>query len=64
MMFDPIKRMTGVMQSLQRGLAAAESVFTFLDQPEESNEAKQTLSPNRAAGDCITPVMRLMGQTS
>lgn len=46
MMFDPIKRMTGVMQSLQRGLAAAESVFTFLDQPEESNEGKQTLSPN------------------
>lgn len=45
MMFDPIKRMTGVMQSLQRGLAAAESVFTFLDQPEESDEGKQTLSP-------------------
>lgn len=45
MMFDPIKRMTGVMQSLQRGLAAAESVFTFLDQPEESNEGKQILSP-------------------
>ena len=46
MMFDPIKRMTGVMQSLQRGLAAAESVFTFLDQPEESNEGKQILSQN------------------
>lgn len=46
MMFDPIKRMTGVMQSLQRGLAAAESVFTFLDQPEESNEGTQILSPN------------------
>ena len=46
MMFDPIKRMTGVMQSLQRGLAAAESVFTFLDQSEESNEGKQILSPN------------------
>ncbi len=35
MMFDPIKRMTGIMQSLQRGLAAAESVFGFLDEPEE-----------------------------
>ena len=46
LMFDPIKRMTGVMQSLQRGLAAAESIFTFLDQPEESNEGKQILSPN------------------
>ncbi|MDO4696661.1 MAG: lipid A export permease/ATP-binding protein MsbA [Neisseria sp.] len=35
MMFDPIKRMTGIMQSLQRGLAAAQSVFAFLDEPEE-----------------------------
>lgn len=38
MMFDPIKRMTGVMQSLQRGLAAAQSVFDFLDEPEEDNQ--------------------------
>ncbi len=37
MMFDPIKRMTGVMQSLQRGLAAAESVFGFLDEAEETD---------------------------
>ena len=35
MLFDPIKRMTSVMQSLQRGLAASESVFGFLDAPEE-----------------------------
>lgn len=40
MMFDPIKRMTGIMNSLQRGLAAADSVFQFLDEPEESNQGK------------------------
>ena len=44
MMFDPIKRMTGVMQSLQRGLAAAESVFSFLDEPEEADGGTQHLS--------------------
>jgi subfamily B ATP-binding cassette protein MsbA len=44
MMFDPIKRMTGVMQSLQRGLAAAESVFGFLDEPEEADGGTQHLS--------------------
>ncbi|MDO5686291.1 MAG: lipid A export permease/ATP-binding protein MsbA [Neisseria sp.] len=37
MMFDPIKRITGIMQSLQRGMAAAESVFGFLDTPEETD---------------------------
>lgn len=38
MMFDPIKRITGIIQSLQRGMAAAESVFGFLDTPEETDE--------------------------
>lgn len=37
MMFDPVKRITGIMQSLQRGMAAAESVFQFLDVPEEND---------------------------
>lgn len=44
MMFDPIKRMTGVMQSLQRGLAAAESVYGFLDEQEEPNSGLHVLS--------------------
>lgn len=37
MMFDPVKRITGIMQSLQRGMAAAESIFHFLDIPEEKD---------------------------
>ncbi|OSI07820.1 putative ABC transporter ATP-binding protein [Neisseria animaloris] len=49
MMFDPIKRMTGIMQSLQRGLAAAESVFGFLDEAEETDGGVQTL--NNRPGD-------------
>lgn len=43
MMFDPIKRMTGVMSALQGGLAAAHSVFAFLDLPAECNEGQRTL---------------------
>lgn len=43
MMFDPIKRMTGIMSSLQRGLAAAESVFTFLDEPAEEDRGQAVL---------------------
>ncbi|MBH5330233.1 lipid A export permease/ATP-binding protein MsbA [Eikenella sp. S3360] len=46
MMFDPIKRMTGISSSLQRGLAAAESVFGFLDEPTEPDNGKETLSAN------------------
>ncbi|WP_107687720.1 lipid A export permease/ATP-binding protein MsbA [Neisseria wadsworthii] len=43
MMFDPIKRITGVVQSLQRGLAAAESIFSFLDETEETDGGTATL---------------------
>lgn len=40
MMSDPIKRITGMMQSLQRDLAVEGSIFTLLDQPGENNEGK------------------------
>lgn len=43
MLFAPVKRITGVNQSLQRGLAAAESVFTFLDEPSEPDYGKREL---------------------
>lgn len=46
MMFDPIKRLTGVIQSVQRGLAAAQSVFTLLDEPDEPNGGTLTLPRN------------------
>ncbi|MCV2509709.1 MAG: lipid ABC transporter permease/ATP-binding protein, partial [Neisseriaceae bacterium] len=37
-MFDPIKRMTDISQSLQRGMAGAESVFNFLDLEVEEDK--------------------------
>ncbi|WLF84878.1 lipid A export permease/ATP-binding protein MsbA [Moraxella sp. ZY21109] len=40
----PIKSLTDVNAKIQRGLAAAESVFELLDLPEERNEGK--LTPN------------------
>jgi subfamily B ATP-binding cassette protein MsbA len=43
MLFAPVKRITGVNQSLQRGLAAAESVFNFLDIPSEPDEGETHL---------------------
>ena len=51
MLFDPIKRITSVMQSLQRGLAASESVFGFLDEPEEQNSGTLALPPQ--TGDIV-----------
>ena len=37
MLTAPIKRLTGVMEHLQRGLAACESVFTLIDGKEEED---------------------------
>lgn len=47
LLFAPVKRITGVAQALQRGLAAADSIFTFLDEPEEPDTGKQALSQTR-----------------
>lgn len=35
MLLAPVKRLTGINQQLQRGLAAAENVFQVIDQPAE-----------------------------
>ncbi|MFA7267862.1 MAG: lipid A export permease/ATP-binding protein MsbA [Sterolibacterium sp.] len=37
MLFAPVKRLTGVNTSLQKGLVAAESVFRFLDEATEAD---------------------------
>lgn len=37
MVFAPMKRITNVTQSLQKGLTAAQSVFQFIDTPQEEN---------------------------
>jgi len=48
MLTSPIKRLTGVSEFLQRGLAASESVFELLDTPGEINDGKITIG--RAKG--------------
>jgi subfamily B ATP-binding cassette protein MsbA len=49
MLTAPLKRLTGVAESLQRGLAAAESVFGLLDQNSEDDQGTLTLP--RAKGE-------------
>lgn len=44
MLFAPVKRITSITQSLQKGLAAAESVFGFLDEETELDTGKHSLS--------------------
>lgn len=43
LIFAPMKRITNVTQSLQRGLAAAHSVFSFLDTNIEENQGNKLL---------------------
>jgi subfamily B ATP-binding cassette protein MsbA len=49
MVFDPIKRITNVTILLQRGLAAAESVFVFLDEALEPDHGTRVLTETRGA---------------
>jgi subfamily B ATP-binding cassette protein MsbA len=49
MLTAPAKRIAGVSEFLQRGLAAAESVFELIDTPSETDEGKETIA--RAKGN-------------
>ena len=40
LLFSPLKRLTGINQPLQKGLAAAESVFDLIDQPPEPDPGR------------------------
>lgn len=42
--FEPIRRLTNINITIQKGMAAAESIFELLDQAEEKNEG--CLKPN------------------
>lgn len=44
MLLAPIKRLTKLNEQLQRGLAAAESVFALIDEPAETDRGRQRLS--------------------
>ncbi|MDG6774912.1 lipid A export permease/ATP-binding protein MsbA [Thiomicrorhabdus sp. ZW0627] len=43
MIFEPIRRLTNINTTIQKGMAAAESIFELLDQPNEPNEGVKTL---------------------
>lgn len=49
MLTAPLKRVTSVNEPLQRGLAAAESVFALIDEPGETDSG--TADPGRVRGD-------------
>ena len=49
MLTAPLKRITGVNEPLQRGLAAAESVFELIDQPSERDPGQTSIA--RARGE-------------
>jgi len=51
MLTAPIKRITGVSEFLQRGLAASESVFGLLDTPGETDTGNVTIG--RAKGQIV-----------
>ncbi|MDP3139697.1 MAG: ATP-binding cassette domain-containing protein, partial [Burkholderiaceae bacterium] len=44
LLFAPLKRLTAVNDQLQRGLAAAETIFSMLDQDAERDHGTQTLA--------------------
>ena len=44
MLFAPVKRLTKVNDQLQRGLAAAQSIFALLDLPSELDEGQQVIA--------------------
>ena len=44
MLHSPMKRLTKITSSLQRGIAAAESIFSFVDMPRELDQGEQPLA--------------------
>ncbi|MCU7924365.1 MAG: lipid A export permease/ATP-binding protein MsbA [Candidatus Thiodiazotropha sp. (ex Dulcina madagascariensis)] len=51
LLFSPLKRLTSINQPLQKGLAAAESVFALVDEAPETDSGSQTVQ--RATGRVI-----------
>lgn len=51
MLLQPLKRLTGVNEQLQKGLAAAESIFGLLDQVSEPDDGTTVLT--RVRGDLV-----------
>jgi len=57
LLFSPLKRLTSINEHLQRGLAAAESVFGLLDQPPEPDTGQRKLGRAQGAVEFIDVAM-------
>ena len=57
MLLEPLKRLTGVNEHLQRGLAAAESVFGLIDEVPETDSG--TIALGEVRGDLAFEAVRL-----
>lgn len=44
LIFEPIRRITNINATVQRGMAAAESIFTMLDTPSETNNGSSKIT--------------------
>lgn len=53
MLLPPLKRLTGITATIQRGLAAAESVFEILDEPAEEIEPTDNKRKEITLNGCI-----------
>lgn len=51
LLFPPLKRLTSINESFQRGLAAAEVIFELIDHPSEPDTGKQPLP--KAKGEIV-----------
>jgi subfamily B ATP-binding cassette protein MsbA len=51
MIFEPIRRLTNINETIQKGMAAAESIFELLDQPDEVDSGTKQLT--RATGEIL-----------
>ena len=47
LVFEPIRRLTSVNEVIQKGMAASESIFELLDQPDEPNNGQKVLTELR-----------------
>mgnify|MGYP000005732188 FL=1 len=62
LLFAPIKRLTGVNEQLQRGLAAAENIFGLIDQDVERDHGTHTLERARGQLEFQNVTVRYPGK--
>lgn len=56
MVFEPVRRLTNINAALQKGLSAAESIFTLLDEKGESDQSHVRTSTNSDGSSSLSGV--------